>query len=245
MKLRKCIMLWTGLFLLAGWIHAEKISVEKAVGAATNYCGQSGNVSLRSGQGNKLTLAYAAKREGVTLRSSADADAYYYIFNIENNGGFIVISGDDRAYPVLGYSFKGNFDCDNAPPVFMLWLQNYRNQISNAMENGGDLPADPAWEALANGSLLKDISLRSAVGPLGTAEWDQRYPYNLQCPAILSKQAPTGCTATAMAIVMKYHADNGFEAAGTGSHSYSWQGQTLKVDFGTYDWKNMPNTTGA
>jgi hypothetical protein len=47
------------------------------------------------------------------------------------------------------------------------------------------------------------------------------------------------------AIVMKYHADHGFKAVERGSHSYTWNGQTLKVDFGTYYWDNMPQITNA
>ena len=48
----------------------------------------------------------------------------------------------------------------------------------------------------------------------------------------------TGCVATAGAIVMKHH---GFPAKGTGSHSYTWNGQDLTANFEhDYDWANMP-----
>jgi hypothetical protein len=243
-NMKRRILQITVCLLFAFGANAEKVSVEKAMNAAANYYGKLGNVSLRSGQKKPLTLAYEAKPD-VSLRSTGGTDAYYYIFNLENGGGFVVVAGDDRAYPVLGYSFKGNFDYSNAPPVFILWLQNYRDQVAHVIKTGNSLPPDPAWEALENGTLLKDISLRTAVGPLGTAEWAQGNPYNLQCPLLDGIRTITGCTATAMATVMKYHADNGFQAVGTGSHSYKWNGTTLKVDFGTYDWNSMPKTTGA
>lgn len=48
----------------------------------------------------------------------------------------------------------------------------------------------------------------------------------------------TGCVATAGAIVMKHH---GYPAKGTGSHSYTWNGQDLTANFEhDYDWANMP-----
>ena len=30
----------------------------------------------------------------------------YYLFNIENDGGFVIISGDDRTRSILGYADK-------------------------------------------------------------------------------------------------------------------------------------------
>ncbi|MBQ4189485.1 MAG: Spi family protease inhibitor, partial [Bacteroidales bacterium] len=32
----------------------------------------------------------------------------YYVFNAKNNGGFVVIAGDDRMPEVLGYAEQGN-----------------------------------------------------------------------------------------------------------------------------------------
>jgi uncharacterized protein YjdB len=238
--------LLSALFLFTCWVEAENVPADRALRAAEQYYGQMGNISLRSGRDGSMTLAYAAKQKGMTLRSSAGVEAYFYVFNLADSGGFIIVSGDDRAYPVLGYSLKGSFDIKDAPPVFMEWLQGYQNEISTALQTRSDLPVDPAWAELEKGTLLRDISLRKAVGPLGTAKWYQYEPYNLDCPRMPDgRQTVTGCSATAMAIVMKYHADNGFKAAGTGSQSYEWNGETRKVDFGTYDWDNMPNTAAG
>jgi hypothetical protein len=40
----------------------------------------------------------------------------YYIFNIASNKGFVIVAADDRVFPVLAYSFFGNFNLDNQPP---------------------------------------------------------------------------------------------------------------------------------
>jgi hypothetical protein len=231
------------LLLFAGWMQAETVSVEKALKVATRYCRQIDQISLRSSSEAPLTLAYAAMPETGFLRSSADIDAFYYVFNIGDKDGFVIVSGDDRAYPILGYSLKGAFDISNLPSNFERWLKGYQEEITFAVREKPDASPVPEWQLLANDSRLQSNSLRKAVEPLGTAEWDQIGPYNQECPIFDYVPTLTGCVATGMAIVMKYHADHGFRAEGTGSHSYTWQGKTLSVNFGAYDWDNMPAKT--
>ncbi|MDR1813222.1 MAG: C10 family peptidase, partial [Tannerella sp.] len=235
------------LFMGVCSVQAKNVPVEKAMNAAEAYCRQSGTVSTRSaginGVGSTLQLAYTAKPEGVSLRSSSgSSDACFYIFNLGNGGGFIIVSADDRACPVLGYSNEGAFDLSTAPPAFMEYLANYQNEITALLKDNPDIAPDPAWQRLETGSPLQGISTRAAQ-LLATASWGQSWPYNTQCPEYNGQQTITGCVATAMAIVMKYHADHGYAARGTGSHSYSWQGQTLSATFGTYDYQNMPLTS--
>src|SRR5690606_21342692 len=64
---------------------------------------------------------------------------------------------------------------------------------------------------------------------------------NAQCPS----GSVTGCVATAMAQVMKYH---NHPAQGAGFHSYSAPNYgTLSANFGatTYNWGSMPNTVNS
>ena len=223
----------------AFWAQAKHVTVVDAQSVAQKYFSQTtGGVSLRSEQASSYTLAYTAKREesGVNLRSgqAGDEDAYFYIFNTPDGNGFIIVSADDRAYPVLGYSLKGAFNYAKAPPVFVQWLIGYQEELEKGLTDNPQLEANPEWQKIG-----EDITLRSGEVILGTAEWDQGDPYNLQCPIVKGEHAYTGCVPTAMAIIMKYHADNGFAATGTGSHSYKWQENTLTANFGTYDWANM------
>ena len=239
MKLRISFILFTALF--AYWAEAKHVTVENAQSIAQKYYGQTtGGGALRSAQ-TSFSLAYIAKREATSISprsaQSDDEDAYFYIFNAPDNEGFIIVAADDRAYPVLGYSFKGAFDYDQAPPVFMQWLKNYQEEIEEALNADSPLETNPEWQKIEDG-----MKLRSAGTILGTAEWHQEDPFNRQCPQIGSQRAVTGCVATAMAIVMKYHASNGFAATGTGSHSYTYKGQTYSATFGSYDYANMPNT---
>jgi Peptidase C10 family len=88
----------------------------------------------------------------------------------------------------------------------------------------------------------RDGAATATVGPLLSTAWSQDDPYNLSAPAIGGANgcahALTGCVATAWSQVLRYWS---WPIQGQGSHSYTWAGQTLSVDFTTaYDWADMP-----
>ena len=76
------------------------------------------------------------------------------------------------------------------------------------------------------------------VGPLLTTDWAQGSPYNSYTPAASGcSNTLAGCVAISVVQLMRYW---NWPDAGTGSHSYSWNGQTLSADFRhPYDWANM------
>jgi hypothetical protein len=78
---------------------------------------------------------------------------------------------------------------------------------------------------------------------LPTANWNQDAPYNRLCPVDGSgKRTVTGCVATAMGIVMKYH---NWPDKGQGSHSYKTRTDELSVSASfdvAYDWNKMLDT---
>ena len=232
----------TKLFLAAIFLvfvfhlQAENVPVEKAIQVATQYYKRLDKVALRSMSTETMSLAYVSE-PSVSLRSSAGTTVYFYVFNIGNDNGFIIISGDDRAYPVLGRSSEGSFDPEHLPPAFAQWLQMYREEIADVINRNLDIPTAPGWEDLYENL---DINLRAVIEPLCKAKWNQGDPYNRSCPLTdKNERTITGCTATAMAIVMKYHQ---WPNQAQGSHSYDWSGRRLSVNFDNYDWKNMPNT---
>ena len=158
-----------------------------------------------------------AKSRTATTASPSDA---YYVFN-NDAGGFVIIAGDDAVTPVLGYTSTGSFDAENLPDGLKDLLKSYERQIAALGDNY--VANQTATRAAFTGEKL-----------LKTAEWNQYAPFNKYTP----NNYVTGCVATAGAIVMKHH---GYPAKGTGSHSYTWNGQTLTANFGhTYDWASMP-----
>ena len=50
------------------------------------------------------------------MRNSNAAQSYY-VFNNGQNGGFVIVSGDNRTQMVLGYSEKGHFYNDEQSPA--------------------------------------------------------------------------------------------------------------------------------
>lgn len=167
--------------------------------------------------GKQMPQKAKAKSRTATTASPSDA---YYVFN-NDAGGFVIIAGDDAVTPVLGYTSTGSFDAENLPDGLKDLLKSYERQIA----------------ALGDNYVANQTATRTAFTGeklLNTAKWNQGNPFNKYTP----NNYVTGCVATAGAIVMKHH---GYPAKGTGSHSYTWNGQTLTANFGhDYDWANMP-----
>ena len=167
--------------------------------------------------GKQMPQKAKAKSRAATTASRSDA---YYVFN-NDAGGFVIIAGDDAVTPVLGYTSTGSFDAENLPDGLKDLLKSYERQIAALGDNY--VANRTATRAAFTGEKL-----------LNTAKWNQSNPFNKYTP----NNYVTGCVATAGAIVMKHH---GYPAKGTGSHSYTWNGQDLTANFEhDYDWANMP-----
>ena len=124
----------------------------------------------------------------------AGAPTAYYVFNVEQDKGFVVVSGDDRTVPVLGYGETGAFDVDNMPENMKAWLQGYVDQIEWLNAH----PETPVATKTTRRS-------QNVIRPLIQTHWGQNDPYNLFCPMDGDKKSVTGCVATAMAQLMYYH----------------------------------------
>ena len=177
-----------------------------------------------------LMLAHEAK--------SADGVTDYFVFNRGTNQGFVIVSADDQALPVLGYSDNGTFVAEDIPDNMRWWLSEYQRQIEWMRSHPSAQP-------------LRLATLSTSVAPLLTTQWNQGRPYNLLCPEVegtSSGRAWTGCVATAVAQIMKYHR---WPNQGTGHHSYGWTAPdgnrvTLSADFAQsrYQWSVMADRYG-
>jgi hypothetical protein len=196
----------------------------------------------------QLSLALKAGSMAYNPNATATGINYYYIFNVTNGDGFIIVAADDNATPVLGYSNEVDFDATNIAPQTAKWLEGYKNQIRYIIQNNikqtDEIKND--WA-----ELIKDpgnISiLNASVSPLLKTKWDQSPYYNSLCPYdnSASEKTVTGCVATAMAQVMKFWS---YPSTGTGNHSYNHSRYgTLAANFGstTYSWGSMPNTVSS
>lgn len=215
--MRKILVL---LFLLVSVI-AEGRKIPESEAAAIAYEFLNSNV--------RQTPAKAEVRRAIGRKAENTGDAPFYVFNAEDNQGFVIVSGDDRTQRILGYSDTGNFDFNNLPPQLDAILCKFANRIASLPQTSvksqswdTPLPVD----AYGEGKLLK------------TANWGQGYPYNAQCPEMDGYHCVTGCVATAMAIIMKYH---NWPNQGKGETVYDWNGQQLSASFDSsfYDWTKI------
>ena len=164
----------------------------------------------------------------------------FYVFAAPA-GGFILVSGDDCATPVLGYSADEHFETRDMPSHVLGFLTGYDEEIRWSKEHMS-LVSDTIvqqWKLLANGQMPK-ASFDNSVLPLLTTCWGQEPYYNELCPLDSNgNHFAAGCVATAMAQIMKYW---NYPTTGYGSHSYDHFIGTQSADFGatTYDWAHMP-----
>ncbi len=238
MKIKITISL-VALILLSFFANASIVDTTKAKLIGKNFCYENLNIDNKVKYDDvQLNHLYTEKYKN---------DAVYYVFNIKNKTGFIIIAADDNTFPVLAYSFKGNYNLnEEKPPAFIEWMNNYKQQINYIRQNNisKNKTVNAQWKKY---SFIPDISVKgtkATLGPLLTTTWNQGCYYNTDCPADAGPcgHVWAGCVATAMAQVMKYH---NHPPQGTGSLTYSCPPYgSLSADFGNtvYGWGSMPNS---
>lgn len=176
-----------------------------------------------------------------------NGDAAFYVFSTLNS--FVIVSAQDVATPILGYSDEGPFNVDDIPENMEWWLQDYAKQIQYCIENNVvpfDKTADE-WELVRKTGKLSDDKALTAVSPLlGIIEWNQDWPYNKFCPeeeetsANLNGHSYAGCVACAMSQVMRKW---NYPTTGNGvirREPYLSNSETIDLSTITYEWDAMP-----
>ena len=133
-----------------------------------------------------------------------------YLFNAAEGNGFVIMSGDDRLEPVLGYATSGSIDMDNLPVNLRSWLQHYADEIEYMEREGISQTRATVTDCGA--------PIESQL----TCKWNQNPVYNKLCPQVriyadeaCTELLPygedgstnallpvTGCAATALAQVL-------------------------------------------
>lgn len=183
----------------------------------------------------------AMPQKGMRRAPSANAtqeQAPFYVFNIGDNGGFVIASGDDRTPTVLGYSDSGRMDLDSLPDNLKYWLGFYEEQIKN-LDNSGNI----------NSGQKRAAAVRTLVSPMVTSRWDQVSPFNNNCPKSSDgSRCVTGCVATAMAQVMYYHRKNSTPEVLANIPGYTCNEGKVQVKEtlagAPIDWNNMVDAYG-
>lgn len=189
------------VLLLAGvGVRAGVVTEQEALRKAQQF--------MQGKQLKHRTMRRAPQKDGTDGSSRG-----YYVFNVEDNGGFVIVAGDDRMTDILGYAEKGSIDMRNLPDN-VKWLLDYYAKV--AAETG------------TSTGMRRATVDRPELQPLITTHWDQGAPYNAHCPVISGKQTLTGCVATAMAQVINYFQWPISEARSVAEYQTKTYGQTIE-----------------
>jgi len=125
------VLLLVMTFFCVLYSYAEKVNIEKAEKVARSYVRTVPRLKSKDNIQFSRTVFKEVKPDN-SLRASQE-EAMYYVFSMNNDEGFIIVSADDAAVPVLGYSENGSYDAGN--PNLSYWLDCLAQEIAQGIEN--------------------------------------------------------------------------------------------------------------
>ena len=227
MKNLKIIVLFTFISVLI----CRPVDIESASNVSKNFFeSRTGNVYNTS---NIQTIV-------------EDGETLLYIFILDPIG-FIIVSGNDAAMPILGYSFENEFKEDGLPIQLDWMFDQYKNEIMELYANNS-IASDEIRQKWNLYSSQFNHQVSRSVQPLLSCNWDQGSPWNDMCPE--DSDGPggnvlVGCVAVSMAQVMYYW---GYPQVGSGDHGYnhwSYGYQYANFQDAFYDYDNMADNYGT
>ena len=212
------------------------LSLTVATGSASKLSPEQAVQRLFSDSDIQLPVSTMTRGDNLQLDKTVDN---IYIFS--NNEGFFFLPAYDQAPPLLGYSDNSSVNNTASDilenPGLRYWLDFYNTELK-ALANSAD-----SYESADDSHKSATRADRSPITPLLTTKWNQEAPYNLLCPKVNGHETVTGCVATAMAQVMKFH---NYPERGNGSHSYLWRPgeEELSFDYAAtpFRWDLMTDT---
>ena len=211
------------LSLSALMTSAEPVNQIEALEIARKF------LASRHASARSLTIS---RTQAELSSKTSDSQNDYYVFNVNQEDGFVIVSGDDSTPAILGYADSGHIDMDDLPDGLRYMLDDYAEQI--------------AWlhshqqAATAQARAVSQVEVRSRISPLIVTRWDQGSPYNKNCPMLDTERTVTGCVATSMAQLMYYH--RWPTAATTAIPAYTTRTKTFELEgleATTFDWNVM------
>ena len=84
------VLLITIMVLAISDVNAASVSVAQAQAAAQRFTQENRSRFALGNTGESLQLAFTATSNGI--------DADYYVFNLNADGGYVIVGGDDMAH---------------------------------------------------------------------------------------------------------------------------------------------------
>jgi hypothetical protein len=237
------------ILLVSFSLFAGKVPVKDAEKVARSHYFQ--------GKGSFTKGNNPIKWEDINLslqsEPTKDSQFQFYIFNVNNDEGFVIVSSESSIQPILAYSFEGSYNAKNMSPGQDMFLQYYSNCMELAAQNEIEVSEDiyNEWQELLEYNPTKSFTPKSTSDVLlGEILWNQNWPYNAMCPAHTNSpngyggHVPVGCVATAMGMVMKYH---NWPPSGQGAKTHSnyqnggFGNITINFANETYNWDIIPD----
>lgn len=192
------------------------------------------------------TSSHLSSNASVQMKAPSQeeqADAPYYIFNASDGQGYVIVSGDERAKDILGYSDKGSLSNETMPCAMKMLLDYYAEEV-------GSLPSAEASQIIGMAKAsAKAAASRKNISTLLSCQWGQSSPYNGQCPSANSGRCIVGCAATATSQVMYYWGhQRGYNLPTTTIPAYTTRTlglQCPELPATTFDWANMRDAASS
>ena len=182
----------------------------------------------KTANGRFMASAPTVKWTHEAKTSSNAAQAAYYIVNTDR--GYVIVSGDDRAKEILAYGEGSLSSINDLPEAVQYFLDIYQKQMEYLQAHPGMM-------------VQKRTATRGmSVEPLLKTCWAQDKPYNMRCPKVGNNYCKVGCTAVALAQVIRYW-EYPQTAPAMEAYTSPKTGVTASALPGcTFDWANMRDT---
>ena len=207
-------------------ISETKVSLDLAKRAALNFTKDEAfigktdkedlKIALRSTKNSKsLPFPGFEEREieeVIELNGSSGHTSLYVVKFLPN--GYIILPSTKKEVPILAFSNNGAFNQNDIPQGIQDWIEN-RSEVVEFLETDNDIEVSEdiqeQWDCVAppidDEEIISGGSVHEQTGPLLQTRWGQGHGYNelVRFENCDEGTSPTGCVATAMAQVMRYH----------------------------------------
>ena len=193
--MKKRILFSLLVTLLIGGLQAKPVDVNMAKSLGIKFMNI--NTEIRSAQADLVYTAF-----------TDDGQACFYVFSMQPKG-FVIVSADDRAKPILGYSTESTFSSEDIAEGLESFFTDYRAGFSQMMAANETRTEEAAndWNRLAETGKINDAKITREVPQMLTSLWNQSALYNDLCPvdsAGSNNHVYAGCVATAMAQIINF-----------------------------------------
>ncbi|MCR5130270.1 MAG: C10 family peptidase [Prevotella sp.] len=235
-------------------VSAQSVTKEAAQAKAKQFFSQQKQSSVRNTSARKIDAVLVPVTTTETKTVSLQKEVHslnnktaspYYIFNASDGQGYVIVSGDERAREILGYSESGTLSEQTMPCGMKLLLDMYVQEIEAL--NVAD--AAITQREVCSKTPKKVAENRTNISAMLSCQWGQDSPYNGQCPSSGYSRCIVGCAATATAQVMYYWGhQKGYDLASTAIPAYTTRELGLKCEelpATTFDWASMKDNSSS